>query len=283
VKRTLSFIVGLVLLVGCSNFTRKAATATAKVEAAQKAEATLDAKKVGAAKTYVYGAGEALRNPVAGAPVASGLVRRAAQTLGPPTMEDAQTMDRIVSGLLSEEQTARKAAESRLAILDARVVGLERQLVAAQKVTERAEEKRDGVLGQAAVFADKHLAARRWVLLLVAGFLAIILLPPMLRIAALFAGGPLGGALASVAGSFASGITKAVPGALAKAGAVAAAEHAKLQKAFDAVVVSVERAKRADPGIKPVLRSILQDETSREVERPLIEASLARNKLRLES
>lgn len=266
--------------VGCSSFTQNANKATARVDDARKAETEIEDSKTDTARAYVYGAGEALRAPE-GAPVASGLVRRASLTLGPPSMEDAQTMDKVVSGLLSEEQQARKAAEARLATLDARVVGLEKQLAAAQKVTERAEERRDGVLAEASKFADKYLAARRWVLWLVGGYLAWRALPILLTVAGSFAGGPLGGAIASGFGNIIRSIGSAVPGALEKAGAVAAAEHQTVAKALENVAVSVERYKRQYPEAKARLGAILLDETSRDHDRPVIEAALAKNKHRI--
>lgn len=274
-------LAGLCLaVVGCASMTRKADMATKKVEQAKAQERTLEDRKENTAKAYVYGAGEALRSPQ-GVDVASGLVRRAALTLGPPSMEDARSMDNVVSGLLSEEQTARKVAEARLAVLDARVVGLERQLSTAQKNTERAEEKRDGVLEQAASFAEKYLTARRWVWGLVIGFVAWKALPLILQLAGVFAGGPLGGAIAGALGNVIRSISSAVPNALEKAGAVAASEHARVSKSLENVVVGVERYKKQHPDAKAKLAAILLDETSREDDRPVIEAIVAKNKTRI--
>ena len=281
---TVAAVVGcygaLIVGAGCAPLSRKADGAVQKVSTAKAAERAIAERKDETAKAYVYGAGEALRDPQ-GAPVASGLVRRAALTLGPPSMDDAQTMDRVVSGLLSEEQAARKAAEARLATLDARVVGLEKQLAAAQKVTEKAETRRDDVLGQAAEFADKYLTARRWVWGLLGGYLAWRALPLLLQLLGIFAGGPLGGAVAGAFGRLIQSIAGAVPGALAKAGAVAADEHAKVSAALENVVVGVERYKRKYPNTKEALAAILLDETNRDTDRPVIEEVVLRNKSRL--
>ncbi len=279
-KSWLLFLAVALAVVGCTSLTKSANKATARVEEARKAEVKLEDRKTDTARAYVYGAGEALRQPE-GAPVASGLVRRASLTLGPPSMEDAQTMDRVVSGLLSEEQQARKAAEARLATLDARVVGLEKQLVAAQRTTEKAETKRDGVLAEAAQFADKYLAAKRWVLWLLGGYIAWRALPLLLTVLGSFSGGPIGGAIAAGLGNVIRSIGSAVPAALEKAGAVALEEHKKVSDALENVAVGVERFKRQYPDNKERLGAILLDETSRDRDRPVIEAALAKNKQRI--
>lgn len=270
------------LLAGCmsSTFADKSAKATAKVEAAKQKETALEDRKVDTAKAYVYGAGEALRQPE-GVPVASGLVRRAALTLGPPSMEDAGSMDKIVSGMLSAEQEARKAAEARLAVLDARVVGLERRLEQAQKATEKAEEKRDGVLAEASGFADKYLSVRRLVYAAIGLFAAYTLLPVLLRILALFSGGPIGGLVASTLGSLIRSVGQAVPETLSKAGVVALEQHRRVEAALENVVVGVERFKKSEPGAKAPLGAILRDETNRESDRLVIENILVRNKDRI--
>lgn len=267
-------------LAGCASLVKTSNKATARVDEARKVESNIENRKTDTARAYVYGAGEALRVPE-GAPVASGLVRRASLTLGPPSMEDAQTMDKVVSGLLSEEQQARKAAEARLATLDARVVGLEKQLIAAQKTTENAEAKRDGLLAEAAQFADKYLAARRWVLWLAVGYVAYKALPMLLTILGTFSGGPLGAAVASGLGGIIRSIGDAVPASLEKAGAVAATEHQKVSDALASVAVSVERYKRKYPEAKERLGAILLDETSRDRDRPVIDAVLAKSKDRV--
>lgn len=275
----------LVGLTGCFGGvgSKQAEKALAKVEAAESKIAAVDAQRDAMGRVYIRGADAALRRQTERTPAieaAASLVSRAGLIYGAPGTADALQVERVVDGLVSADQTALEAARRDLAAMDARVAGLEQQLRAAEKGLAKAEDNRDGVMRTASAFADKYLRIRNLVIWAVIVLAGIVVLPAVLRIAALFAGGPLGGLLASTAGWYARSVTSAVPGALAKAGAVASDQFNRVSDTLASVVVGVERAKKQDPRIKEALKAILLAETDR-AQRPVIEDVLAHHKDRI--
>lgn len=278
-------VAALVLLTGClfSSPSKKAAGVLADVKQTEQRIDTAEQKKVDFAKANAYGVSKALdraeRTPEVS--VAYTLNDRVRLALGEPQAKDALEVDRIVSGLLSEEAKARQSAEKALAKRDGELVGLQDRLAQLESKLEKQESRRDEKLLDFAGLADRFVRLRSWFWLAVSAVLALFLAPLLLRLLAIFlpVTGPVAGIFSVLFAKMGRSVLTALPGAAERAGYVASEKVKEVQHTLDDLVTAIQEA-RKNPDIREKLEPILDNVTDERVSRPVIREAKQRLKLR---
>jgi hypothetical protein len=204
--------------------------------------------------------------------VESMMTDKALLTLGPPTMQDENAIRLMVSNLLSEDKAIILKGEKQLAEMDAKVIYLQEQNSKLQDSLAKAEQKVLEVgktnSGLAQKWAD--LVRYFWyvIYIIIAGFvikiLAAVVPPPYNSIISIISL-PLGLVI--------KGIKAFVPEATEAAGVIASKTYENTQLALKHVVESIEEHKKNNPEEAKKLLAILTDTTSKEVTRPIIDAT----------
>lgn len=274
-----------VLVTGClfNPPSKRAEKALADVAKTEQRIDTAEQKKVDFAKANAYGVSKALdraeRTPEVS--VAYTLNDRVRLALGEPQAKDALEVDRIVSGLLSEEAKARQSAEKALAKRDSELVGLQDRLAQLESKLEKQESRRDEKLLDFAGLADRFVRLRSWFWLSVSVVLALFLAPLLLRLLAIFlpVTGPVAGVFSALFAKMGRSVLTALPGAAERAGYVASEKVKEVQHTLDDLVTAIQEA-RKNPDIREKLEPILDNVTDERVSRPVIREAKQRLKLR---
>lgn len=279
-------VLSVLLLAGCL-FPSPGKKAAAALETVHKTEQRIDQQerqKVDFAKANAYGVSKALdrADKTPEVSVAYTLNDRVRLALGEPAAKDALEVDRIVSGLLSEEAKARQAAEKALAKRDSELVGLQERLAGLEAKLDKQNEAKDRQFLDFAGLADRFVRLRSWFWLAVFGLGFLFLAPILFRLLGIFvpATGPVAGIFSALFAKAGGMILNGASGAAEKAGYVAAGKVSALQHTLDDMVTAIQEA-RKDPDIRRKLEPLLDDATDERTSRPVIRE--AKQRLRLKS
>jgi hypothetical protein len=235
----------------------------AKVNTLQAAQLTNKLAQAELGAVYVHGAAWVLQQPSGvTSTVPSALLARAETLLPPVTTQDS---------LLVVQATTNADT---LAFLDRRAFSRQDTQERLKVSLAKAEAKSDSVFTSVAATAATWVKIKRWAWWIGGGFLGLFgltLIMPALSIA-FPAFAPFGAIIGNVVGAIIKIPFKLIPQAVKGAGMVAANVHEKTDDTVKALVLAIERAK-ADPKAAAVLKPHLLDATSKDWERPVIDAA----------
>ncbi len=277
-KRFLSIIlIGSIVftLAGCALFrdpTKSWEKAVAKQEAASKNVTLNEQKTVSQGRNYVYGVKLALdADPSTNRfhEVANILNSKALEVLGTPNMEEANALRIMVANLISTNQALIAKGNKQLAALDAQVIDLQNENSDLKSSLIRAQKRLLDVGTSNTSFASNWTGMMKifWYAFyfIIAGFvikiLAAVVPPPYNSIIAIISI-PLGLVMKM--------IKAFVPEATKAAGMVAETTYNNTKLALSHVVESIEEYKKDNPDETTKLATLLKENTSKEVTRPVI-------------
>ncbi len=273
--------VAALLLTGCFSPSRQAKNAVAKTERIRMEQAVVHDKLDAKGRALVYATEVALDNAPTNSPteLARTLNRQAAVVLGAPDVADAVTLDKVVTGALSENSAQQEAAQKRLEKFTGGAVALQATQQRLDKQETRSEAAKDQLLLSTASIAQTYTTYKHTFWWVVSGLVGLWLLPKIIRVASIAMGGTgiIGSWVSTFLSHQVSHFVQKVPGVAEKAGVVLREVNDLTNEVAQFAVLKIEVLKR-DPETRDAVKTALKTgeaprpEVSVEVQRILSNA-----------